>query len=189
MILNLLLEVKGEHPDLAKKFNGRVHKNRTMLPLVSKDNLFDLKEYPVGKIVFESWEYGGGTDSGMGMAHIVCGIDGNPLKPVFIRKKGHLKNNKHAYFNIPAKNGLAIIKAIGFSNQYTLHIYRALGIKFVGDSVFELSMESMTYSFENKEDIELLTEKNLFIIRYKNAIDKAIEKLETINCKKAMYYI
>jgi len=45
----------------------------------------------------KNWEYGGGTTN-TGKATVVCGINGEKLKPVRIYTTGHLSNNIHAEF-------------------------------------------------------------------------------------------
>ena len=145
MVLNVLLELKGEHPEYLKKFKGKIHKNRTMLSLKSgHEGTFDLSEYPKGKIVLETCESGGAVDSGMGLAQIFCDVDGNATKPVYIRRKGHLKNSKHAYFNLPAKKGLVILKFLNFGKSFALHLNRVNGIIFIGESVFKLDIEKIS---------------------------------------------
>jgi len=60
------------------------------------------------------WEKGGGYTN-TGHAQIVAGPNGEPLRPIYVRRRGHRANGRHALF--PVSNGMVVVKASHYHQQ------------------------------------------------------------------------
>lgn len=69
------------------------------------------------------WESGGGS-SNTGEAIIIASPEGKKIKPIYIRRSGHLSNSDHAL--VPLTEGSYIIKTYHHRGDYTINIYKIL---------------------------------------------------------------
>jgi len=67
-----------------------------------------------------AWECGGGA-SNTGDSQIVTGADGQPLTPVYVRRRGHLACEQHALFLV--REGFFKINADHHRGDFELQIY------------------------------------------------------------------
>jgi hypothetical protein len=106
------------------------------------------------------WESGGGMTN-TGTARIVCGPNGEKLKPVYIRKKGQLSCSTHALFLL--KHGIYVIEVDRHNDEYTMKI--AINNNGV---------------FEEVENIPFFLDE---------AIKAAREKTRHYHCRNAYYFL
>ncbi|BER92701.1 hypothetical protein [Atrimonas thermophila] len=76
------------------------------------------------------WEEGGGY-SNTGEAQIICGPQGEPLSPIYIRKKGPLANSKHALFLI--RPGYYVIRAYHHRRDFDIDVLRIENVDVDGE--------------------------------------------------------
>jgi hypothetical protein len=67
------------------------------------------------------WEQGGGHIN-TGYATIVAGLNGERLRPVYIRRRGTLANSDHAL--VPIGDGCYVIQAEHHRGDFVVHVYR-----------------------------------------------------------------
>jgi hypothetical protein len=67
------------------------------------------------------WEQGGGM-SNTGSACIVTGLNGEPVTPVYIRRKGTLACDRHAL--IPVRVGSFVVEATHHRGDFDIQVYR-----------------------------------------------------------------
>lgn len=77
-----------------------------------------LEETKSGKLAM--WEWGGGFTN-TGDATIICNNDGSKKKAIYVRRKGHLANAKHALVTVKAND--YIIDLFRCRNNYTIRVY------------------------------------------------------------------
>ena len=124
------------------------------------------------------WERGG-SFTNTGYAQIICSIQGEKLKPVYIRGKGHLANNDHALF---AGNALVIINASHHRRDFSVSVTR----KVVDTKSGKVDISIIWKSPENHDWLDNLPEK---IAIYSDAIKSAIEKADCYHCRSVHYSI
>ena len=71
------------------------------------------------------WEEGGGW-SNTGSATIVAGPNGERLKPVYVRRAGHLAGGDHALLIV--RKGYHVVKASHHRRDFTIKVYRIVDI-------------------------------------------------------------
>ena len=71
------------------------------------------------------WEAGGGKTS-TGQATIVAGPNGEPLKPIYIRRGGHLSCSEHALFVI--RPNYIVVEAAHRRKDFSVHVWRIVRI-------------------------------------------------------------
>lgn len=91
------------------------------------------------------WEQGGGYTN-TGEAQIVCDSQGNPKKPVYIRRAGQLANREHALFII--ESGDIIIRANHHREDFNIEILQV--------EKFEETYYDERYSLPNISEEQLL---------------------------------
>jgi len=104
----------------------------------------------MGKILIERtkkgfpclWEAGGGFTN-TGEATIIANKDGQPKKPLYVRRRGHLVNSEHAL--IPVAVGDYVISANHHRDDFEIFVYRITKI-----SKEEASIEKIA-EFSNGE--------------------------------------
>src|SRR5690554_6093161 len=79
------------------------------------------------------WEKGGGYTN-TGEAIIVASQSGNPKKPIYIRRRGHLANSEHALFILEL--GDYIIEANHRRKKFNIEIYKVIGFETRNRSYF-----------------------------------------------------
>lgn len=80
-----------------------------------------------------TWECGGGYTN-TGEAIIVASQSGNPKKPIYIRRRGHLANSEHALFILEL--GDYIIEANHHKKDFDIKIYKVIGFESRNRSYF-----------------------------------------------------
>ena len=83
------------------------------------------------------WEAGGGY-SNSGHATIVAGRDGEPLRPIYIRRRGHLAGAEHVLF--VAKPGLHVVEARHHRRDFWVAVWRIEGIRRTEDGGHEADL-------------------------------------------------
>lgn len=76
------------------------------------------------------WEKGGGMTK-TGHAQLIAGPNGEPKKPVYIRRRGHLACGEHALFIV--QPGDIIVTAWHHRRDYEIKVYRIEKIEDVED--------------------------------------------------------
>ena len=72
------------------------------------------------------WERGGGY-SNTGVAQIICGERGEPLSPIYVRRRGHLANGSHALFVI--RPGYHVIQADHHREDFYIKVLSVVEIE------------------------------------------------------------
>jgi ribosomal protein S27E len=122
------------------------------------------------------WEQGGGY-SNTGEAQIIAGPQGERLKPIYIRTKGHRANGKHALFIV--QPGYHIVSVDYWNKQdppYNIAVYQI-------QRFFEFQPNP------DKPDTQLLAlaEVKEPYIYLEPAINAAIAKVRCYHCRKPHY--
>lgn len=139
----------------------------------------DLKQrFPQGYFRLGLWEEGGG-EFDTGLARIICGIEGEKLKPSRTRKRGWLANSRHSLF---VGNSLCIVEAV-LENRKFEYTIAVQSIRFkIGILEEEIIWKG------NREDLDKLKNYEYFNDRYEqDVIRKFIPALEAAT-KKALEY-
>ena len=118
------------------------------------------------------WESGGGR-SNTGDAFIVAGPDGQPLRPYYVSKRGHLSNGYHAL--VPAVVGGYIIDANHHRGDFIITIHRIDRIE--GKHAFITKINEYSQGEWEKELDERLAA----------AVEAARRKAMTYHCRTAFY--
>jgi len=72
------------------------------------------------------WEKGGGYTN-TGHAQIVAGPSGEPLRPIYVRRRGYLANGEHALF--PVCEGMVVVKAGHHRRDFRITVLRIKEIR------------------------------------------------------------
>jgi len=129
------------------------------------------------------WERGGGY-SNTGFATIVAGENGEILKPVYVKRRGHLANSDHALFVV--KQGYIIVTAD--EHRGDVHI-KAERIKKIvkdenGDYIAEAELIfDNNYDAYTKEWMEGVEPDEWL----KPAVDAAVDKSRCYHCRCPHY--
>ncbi len=115
------------------------------------------------------WEAGGGCTN-TGDARIICNRNGQPKKPIYIRRSGHLSNREHALLVI--EEGDYVIYASHHRRDYLIRIYKIVNIEQ------EHAFTELKYEFSKGEWDQSPPE---FL---QNAINAATEKASCYHCKE-----
>ena len=121
------------------------------------------------------WERGGGATN-TGSATVVAGPNGERLKPVYIRGRGHLSCGEHALFIV--KEGYHVIMASHWRRDFTVKVYRIASIDL--DSKVA-SLELINEFSQGEWDSDLP-------IHLKDAVDTAMEKSICYHCREPHFY-
>lgn len=120
------------------------------------------------------WEEGGGyTHTGRGV--IVAGPFGEPLKPFYIRRKGHLANAHHAL--LPLKLGYYVVRAYHYREDFTIEVYRVVDINLNEDTATLELVAQFDEEAWDREPPAYLTA----------AIEAAREKAVCYHCRKPYF--
>lgn len=119
------------------------------------------------------WEAGGGYTN-TGEAIIVAGRDGQPKKPIYIRKRGQLANSKHAL--IPLVRGDYIIEANHHREDFEISVYRIIDFEEKEGNMFAI-VEQVNCFDKNEWDKEPPT----FL---KSALETAMQKATCYHCRE-----
>lgn len=84
-------------PEEAKKYQAQVLRGHSVITEPDDDVAKELMQKYKYYWRLAAWEEGGGYTN-TGSAQIVCGVNGERLKPVLVRRRGHLANAEHALF-------------------------------------------------------------------------------------------
>lgn len=124
------------------------------------------------------WEAGGGYTN-TGEAIIVAGRDGQPKKPIYIRKRGQLANSKHAL--IPLVKGDFIIEADHHRQDFIIKIYKVVGFEEKEGNMFAIVEQPHCFSKG-----EWNTELPQFL---ETAVQVAKEKATCYHCREPHFTI
>jgi len=94
------------------------------------------------------WEEGGGYTN-TGRATIICGPDGEKLRPIYIKRRGELACSKHALFVIRPE--YYIIQAGHHRRDFGVTVYKIVSIS---DSDNEAEVERIAHFSEGEWDNE-----------------------------------
>lgn len=135
--------------------------------------------YEPYKVRYIIWECGGGYTN-TGESQVICGVDGSPLKPLFIRRRGHLACLDHAAFAVWEGQKVVVIRTDHHRGQ------------------FNVRLDELTAHRENVEFEELWEGEDFYIdeidevlpnkfSKYKTAIKAAMEKALCYHCREPHY--
>lgn len=120
------------------------------------------------------WEWGGGYTN-TGEAQIVCGPNGEPLKPVYVRRRGSLANGNHALFIV--RPGCYVVRAEHHRGDFAIDV---LKIKNINSEEAEAEVE-LAYQFDQGDwDVE----PPEFL---QGAIEAVCEKARCYHCRWPHY--
>ena len=129
------------------------------------------------RIRYIVWERGGGRTN-TGEAEIICSMDGRPLKPLFVRRRGHLSCSEHAAFGIWEGHEVICIHASHHRGDFVINVskLRATKENLVEEILIKLQ------DFESLEDV--LPTKYEYL---RNAIEAAMDKATCYHCRSPHY--
>lgn len=122
-----------------------------------------------------AWEKGGGM-SNTGYAQIIAGPNGQPKKPVYIRRRGSLANGDHALFIVAP--GDIIVQASHHRKDFDIGVYRIVKI----DLEERVAFIDMLISFG-------MGEWDGDPAPFQAAIDAAMEKATCYHCRSPHYIV
>lgn len=123
------------------------------------------------------WEAGGGY-SNSGHATIVAGRNGEALKPIYVRRRGHLAGGEHALF--VAKPGFHNVEARHHRRDFWITVWRIEGIRRTDDGGHEADL-TLVAEFDQGEWIPSPQD-------YLNAaIEAARQKATCYHCRSPHY--
>jgi len=124
------------------------------------------------------WEEGGGY-SNTGDATIIAGADGSKLRPVYIRRSGHLAGKQHAAFAVRAGEEVVIIHATHHRYDFRVRIYTALATekKLEIKQIWDAEGDPATIKAAIPETME----------KYRAAIIAAMKKATCYHCREPHY--
>jgi len=97
------------------------------------------------------WESGGGM-SNTGFATIVTGRRGEALKPIYIRRRGHLACSNHALFVV--KLGFYVVEADHHRGNFNIRVKRIMRIE-EDEAAIELVAEFSDGEWDSPPPMEL----------------------------------
>ncbi len=121
------------------------------------------------------WERGGGATN-TGSATVVAGLNGERLKPVYIRRCGHLSCGEHALFVV--REGYFVVMASHWRRDFIIKVYRVVSIDL--DNKMAL-LELVNEYSQGEWDSDLP-------IYLKDAVDTAMKKAICYHCREPHYY-
>ncbi|MHA1325543.1 MAG: hypothetical protein ACTSRL_22340 [Candidatus Helarchaeota archaeon] len=127
------------------------------------------------------WESGGGY-SNTGSAQIICGLKGEPLKPSYIRTRGHRACAEHAKFSIWPGNKFIKVYASQWRGDYKVVISE---ISFSEDDFVITEVVLWEADELHKGDIEEILPVKLD--RYMAAVKAAMSKAFCYHCRTPHY--
>ena len=119
------------------------------------------------------WERGGGY-SNTGEATIIASSNGGPMRPVYIRGRGHLACGDHALFVI--KEGTVVVEANHHRLDFEITVSRIVGID--GD---EARTEVIARFSEGEWEPELPPQ-------FEQAVEAAEAKAAFYHCREPYYF-
>lgn len=134
------------------------------------------QKYPQGYFRLQFWEEGGGTFEG-GNATIVCGLNGEKLKPVKIKQKGWLANSRHALF---VGNSLCRIQVSLEARNYKFSLIRYSIKAKIG------VLEEEILWVGSRHDLEDLPEE---LKVFSEAFEAATKKVQEYRCIYPLYIL
>ncbi len=118
------------------------------------------------------WEWGGGYTN-TGEAQVVAGPHGEALKPLYVRRKGHLANDNHALFIV--RPGCYVVRAKHHRGDFTVDVLK----------IEDINGEEATLAHQGKFDRgEWDVEPPEFL---QGAIDAVCEKARCYHCRGPHY--
>jgi hypothetical protein len=127
-------------------------------------------------------ENGGGM-SNTGVAEIICNLDGEPLKPVQIRKKGNIANGTHAIF---VGKDLIMITAKHHRSDFVIKIEKHSINDMSGRTTIEDIWFGNIFIGKSFDVKNILPEK---FKKFENPVICAIDKAMCYHCKCIHYAI
>jgi len=172
--------VKGNYESMPSEFKKKAGHYIAEYDNLSNEQRKELKKlYPQGIFRLGLWERGG-SEFDEGEARIVCGLDGEKLVPVLIKKRGWRANENHALF---IGNSLCMVEAKHKKKEIQLTLKKLSVKPKIGIIEEEVLWEVNTYGYKEIEDIP----ENLK--KFKDALETAIKKVLEYRCTVPMYYL
>ena len=160
---------------LLSRYNSKEVKGNKIiceLPYYKNDE-YVLPLFENGVLLIEASENGGATTN-LGSCDIVCGLNGEKLRPYYIPRSGHLSNGEHAYF---CYRKLIVIEVDRCKNIKIKCLYGRFNI----DHLFaKMVIEEIWKGFHCE-----LPER---FSKFKDAIEAGIKKCNAYHCRSAYYY-
>ena len=116
------------------------------------------------------WEEGGGHRN-TGEATIIASPEGEPLRPLYVRRRGHLANGEHAL--LPIRPGTIVVEANHHHQDFHIQIWEVLGIED-DKAVLGLVAEYRRGEWDHVPIPE----------KYRPAIEAAKEKATCYHCRE-----
>ena len=117
-------------------------------------------------------EYGGAMTN-TGSATVACSFRGKPLRPYYVRRRGHLSNSVHAYFSVP--NVVVTVTAYHNDSNISIIMHRAI-VK--GNVVYIHDKELW------QGEVDFLPKKYEC---YNAALDAVLRKSSDYHCRSVYY--
>lgn len=169
--------IKGDYETIPENFKSKNGHYIAEFDELSNEQRKELKKlYPQGYFRLAVWERGG-SDFEDGKARLVCGLDGEKLVPVVVRKKGWRANENHALF-IGQK--LCIVDIEHKKRDFNI-ILKLIEIK----PKIGVLKEAVLWQ-GNKEAVSELPEE---VEKFKEVLECSIKKVLEYRCTDAMYYL
>lgn len=149
---------------------------------------FELEKSTRGHLCF--WEHGGGMTN-TGYAAIVADKNGQAKRAIYVKRRGHLANDKHAL--IPVVAGDFIINAHHHRGDFTIRVYKIIDfIKKVYEFDSKADFQILEYNYAVCEETFTLDkgEWNVDLPNYLgDAVDAAVEKATCYHCRRPHFII
>lgn len=126
------------------------------------------------------WEGGGGY-SNTGESIIISGINGEALKPTFIKRRGHLACREHAMFLFYPGQPWVEIEASQWRGDFDIKMYQCI-LTNVGEI-----QRNLIWDIDNVDKENIIDEIPDKISKFKNAIVAAMDKAMCYHCRSPHY--
>jgi len=143
-----------------------------------------VKPHEEGYFRLSSWEFGG-SDKVAGQAEVVCGPQGEKLKPVRINRKAAETNKQHALF---VGKWLVVIKAQQQRNVFELTISEYTMNPADGVTTVKNLFSDKLGEIDNIDEF-LNTNVSPSLSMFKPAVKAVMEKAKHYNCKEPVYFV
>lgn len=124
----------------------------------------------------------GGGYTNSGFSRIVCGLEGEPLKPLFIKRKGHLANNEHCYFGLWEGKEVIMILTEHIKKKFDIQILLGKGDR--KDLIFHEIWSGRKIPMDKIEDVI-----PSYLDIYREAIRSSVKKSLHYHCREPYYIL
>lgn len=128
------------------------------------------------------WEAGGGTTSG-GSATIITGRNGEPRRPIYMPRGGHLAGGNHALIGVD--RGFHIVTASmrrGERESACIKRVVSISVKSLGGDRFEAAAEVEVFNTFSRGEWDRPLDS-----QFAAAVEAAFRKAGTYHCRSAYY--